>query len=49
MLGKDQKALELFQEVLRMQPNHADATAEVRVLEARLGSDKGGLFGRLKR
>ena len=27
MLGKDQKALELFQEVLRMSPNHADATA----------------------
>lgn len=49
MLGKDQKALELFQEVLRMQPNHHEATSEVRVLEARLGSDKGGLFGRLKR
>lgn len=50
MLGKDQKALELFQEVLRMQPHHHEATAEVRVLEARLGSDnKGGLFGRLKR
>lgn len=49
MLGKDQKALELFQEVLRMSPNHGEATAEVRVLEARLGSDKGGLFGRLKR
>ncbi|MFN0251679.1 MAG: DnaJ domain-containing protein [Kofleriaceae bacterium] len=49
MLGKDQKALELFQEVLRMQPGHGEATAEVRVLEARLGSDKGGLFGRLKR
>ena len=49
MLGKDQKALELFQEVLRMDPNHAEATSEVRVLEARLGSDKGGLFGRLKR
>lgn len=50
MLGKDQKALELFQEVLRMSPNHAEATAEVRVLEARLGSDnKGGLFGRIKR
>ncbi len=50
MLGKDQKALELFQEVLRMSPGHNEATAEVRVLEARLGSDnKGGLFGRIKR
>ena len=49
MLGKDQKALELFQEVLRMQPDHTEATAEIRILEARLGSDKGGLFGRLKR
>lgn len=50
MLGKDKDALELFEEVLEMQPNHAEATSEVRVLQSRLGGDKGGgLFGRLKR
>ncbi|MBA3459319.1 MAG: DnaJ domain-containing protein [Deltaproteobacteria bacterium] len=50
MLGKDKDALALFEEVLEMQPHHSEATAEVRVLQSRLGGDKGGgLFGRLKR
>lgn len=52
MLGKDREALELFEEVLELQPHHSEATAEVRVLQSRLGGgDKGGggLFGRLKR
>ena len=51
MLGKDRDALALFEEVLELQPHHAEATAEVRVLQSRLGGDKGGggLFGRLKR
>lgn len=50
MLGRDREALELFEEVLEVSPGHSEATAEVRVLQARLGGDKGGgLFGRLKR
>ena len=50
MLGRDKEALRLFEEVLEMSPGHAEATAEVRVLQSRLGGDKsGGLFGRLKR
>ena len=52
MLGKDREALELFEEVLELSPHHTEATAEVRVLQSRLGGgDKGGggLFGRLKR
>ena len=51
MLGKDREALELFEEVLELHPHHTEATAEVRVLQSRLGGDKGGggLFGRLKR
>jgi hypothetical protein len=50
MLGKDKDALALFEEVLELQPNHGEATAEVRVLQSRIGGDKGGgLFGRLKR
>lgn len=50
MLGRDKEALELFEEVLEVSPGHSEATAEVRVLQARLGGDKGGgLFGRLKR
>ncbi len=51
MLGKDKEALRMFEEVLEMAPGHAEATAEVRVLQSRLGGDKGGggLFGRLKR
>lgn len=50
MLGRDKEALDLFEEVLEVSPGHSEATAEVRVLTARLGGDKGGgLFGRLKR
>jgi hypothetical protein len=50
MLGKDKEALRHFEEVLEMSPGHSEATAEVRVLNSRIGGDKGGgLFGRLKR
>jgi tetratricopeptide (TPR) repeat protein len=50
MLGKDKEALRRFEEVLEMDPGHSEATAEIRVLQSRVGSDKGGgLFGRLKR
>lgn len=50
MLGRDKEALRHFQAVLEAEPGHGEATSEVRVLEARLGGDKGGgLFGRLKR
>ncbi len=51
MLGKDKDALRLFEEVLELAPGHSEATAEIRVLQSRLGGDKGGggLFGRLKR
>ena len=50
MLGRDKEALELFEGVLEVAPGHSEATAEVRVLQARIGGDKGGgLFGRLKR
>ena len=50
ILGRDQDALRHFKQVLETAPNHAEATSEVRVLEARLaaGPDK-GLFGRPKR
>lgn len=36
MLGRDKEALRHFHAVLDAQPNHRDASAEVRVLEARL-------------
>jgi tetratricopeptide (TPR) repeat protein len=36
MLGRDREALRHFNEVLALQPNHRDASAEVRILEARL-------------
>ncbi|MDB4964300.1 MAG: heat shock protein DnaJ domain protein [Myxococcales bacterium] len=50
MLGKDADALKHFRDVLAVHPNHSEATSEVRVLESRLGGDKGGgLFGRPKR
>lgn len=50
MLGRDKEALDLFEEVLEVSPGHTEATAELRVLKARVGGDKGGgLFGRLKR
>jgi tetratricopeptide (TPR) repeat protein len=35
MLGRDSDALRLFREVLAAVPNHADAAAELRVLESR--------------
>jgi hypothetical protein len=48
MLGRDKEALRHFQEVLDIKPNHADAAAEIRAIEARLAAAKGGggLFGR---
>ncbi len=49
MLGRDPEALKHFQEVLRIQPHHADAASEARVIEARLAGgsgDKPGLFNR---
>jgi cytochrome c-type biogenesis protein CcmH/NrfG len=47
MLGRDREALGHFHEVLMMQPRHADAAAEIRVIEARLASSRdGGFFGR---
>lgn len=50
MLGRDKEALDWFAEVIEISPGHSEATAEMRVLHARLGGDKGGgLFGRLKR
>jgi len=40
MLGKDTEALALFQEVVRAAPNHAEAKAEIRVLEQRLAKKR---------
>jgi tetratricopeptide (TPR) repeat protein len=37
MLGRDQDALRHFRDVLSAVPNHAEASSEVRALEARLG------------
>ena len=50
ILGRDQDALRHFKQVLEAEPHHAEASSEVRVLEARLaaGGDK-TLFGRPKR
>ncbi len=36
ILGREREALLHFQEVLRIKPNHAEASSEIRVLEARL-------------
>jgi cytochrome c-type biogenesis protein CcmH/NrfG len=36
ILGREREALEHFYEVLRIKPNHAEASSEVRVLEQRL-------------
>ncbi|MEO8552607.1 MAG: DnaJ domain-containing protein, partial [Kofleriaceae bacterium] len=36
ILGREREALEHFYEVLRIKPNHADASSEIRVLETRL-------------
>jgi tetratricopeptide (TPR) repeat protein len=41
MLGRDADALRLFREVLAAVPNHADAAAELRVLESRLSGKPG--------
>ena len=41
MLGRDREALRHFQIVLEEQPSHAEARAEVRVIEARLLSNTG--------
>ncbi len=49
MLGRDREALRHFQEVLAAQPKHADAAAEVRVIEARMAqaaAKESGVFGR---
>ncbi len=40
MLGRDQEALHHFQEVLDVEPGHPEATAEVRYLTERLGSNQ---------
>jgi DnaJ-domain-containing protein 1 len=37
MLGRDREALAHFQEVLDLEPGHAEATAEIRVLQQRMG------------
>lgn len=36
ILGREREALEHFREVMRIKPNHSEASSEVRVLEARL-------------
>jgi DnaJ-domain-containing protein 1 len=36
ILGREREALTHFQEVLRIKPNHTEASSEIRVLEARL-------------
>jgi len=36
ILGREREALSHFQEVLRIKPNHAEASSEIRVLESRL-------------
>jgi curved DNA-binding protein CbpA len=36
MLGKEREALQHFQEVLRIKPNHSEAASEARILEQRL-------------
>ncbi len=40
MLGREREALELFQQVLADKPHHADAKAEIRILESRLKSKR---------
>jgi cytochrome c-type biogenesis protein CcmH/NrfG len=49
MLGRDKEALRHFQEVLQVQPRHADAAAEIRAIEARAAqaaAKESGAFGR---
>ena len=36
MLGKEREALQHFQAVLMIKPNHSEAASEARVLEQRL-------------
>ena len=36
ILGREREALDHFYEVLRIKPNHAEASSEIRVLETRL-------------
>ena len=36
MLGREREALQYFQDVLAIKPNHAEAASEARVLEQRL-------------
>ena len=36
ILGREREALSHFQEVLKIKSNHAEASSEIRVLEARL-------------
>ena len=40
MLGREREALQHFQEVLRIKPNHSEAASEARVLEQRLKSKR---------
>ncbi len=40
MLGKDREALQHFHDVMGMQPNHAEAKSEARVIETRLAKKK---------
>jgi tetratricopeptide (TPR) repeat protein len=40
MLGRDHEALQHFREVVTGAPGHAEAAAEIRVLESRLAGDK---------
>jgi len=49
MLGRDAEALRRFRDVIADSPGHAEAAAEIRALESRLGPDKPGAFGRSKR
>jgi hypothetical protein len=49
MLGRDKEALRHFQQVLEAQPRHADAAAEIRVIEKRMAqaaAKESGVFGR---
>ena len=40
ILGREREALEHFYEVLRIKPNHAEASSEVRLLEQRLNKKR---------
>jgi tetratricopeptide (TPR) repeat protein len=56
--GKDEDAIAHFEQALKMMPGHSEAASELRVLEARRGTQpprkpddkpKGGLFGFIKK